>query len=791
MSVTSAPAPAAPPSAMAAVLERLHLKGATAAKPVAVGEWRWLWPIFIAGLLLRVLFLEQVPNSVTADELDFFSNALQVLTGQGPGLFGLDWTPEPALGLHFMVGSMVLFGQTLFAERLVAAVLTALAIIPFYALARRVASQQAAVLATILFAAARWLLLFARSGWNNGYIVLYLLLAAWCLTLALERERLRYWLGFGASLALLLLGYFAGRAVVVAFAAYLLLLLAGRLRAADRAGFLRLAQGGGAAAAVCLLLILPQIPAVVQHWDLFNRRTADVFILNQPLPSGETRASELGQQAWQAVRSFLLEDPTLGTAPFDSVSQRDARYKAIGSSWLDPVSAGLFVIGMVIALARRRGLALWWCLLLIPLGITQVLSVDTPDGARALPAIAPMFIFVALTIDALLAMLPQRRWLWEAMLAASVLVAVYNVATYVRWVDAPTTIAARQPGVPVGGFYTWRDFQLARLRAHQGVMPASEYDTLDPAAIAAEIAGVPDLAAALNAQPQRSSQPSIPNGPPENGPPQQNMARDVGVVGEPGTAAGQFSEPRSVAADAQGDLYVVDSKRQKVLKFGPTGQFLLEWGAASGPTANLQPWAVVAAPDNTVFVEDVQSGQVFHFDGQGKFLGMAPVAAPTGATRGMAAGLDSVVYLAQTPANRVARFSLQGGALPSLGANAPKLLDQPTSAVAEQNGVVFVYEPDSGRLVLLGPDGRLLFTLAAPKMNTIDAGHLAILPDGRVVLADAAGHRLIFYAPDGRLLGYAPFNGMPSGIAVTPSGTLAVTDLQNKVVRDLTPNPSP
>ena len=168
MSVSSEPAPVAGPSATAALLERWPLpRPKRAAEPAVAGEWRWLWPIFVAGLLLRVLFLEQVPNSVTADELDFASNALQVLTGQGPGLFGLDWTPEPALGLHFMVGSMVLFGQTLFAERLVAAVLTALAIIPFYALTRRVASQRATVLATLLFAAARWRLHFARSGWTN------------------------------------------------------------------------------------------------------------------------------------------------------------------------------------------------------------------------------------------------------------------------------------------------------------------------------------------------------------------------------------------------------------------------------------------------------------------------------------------------------------------------------------------------------------------------------------------------------------------------------------------------
>ena len=84
-----------------------------------------------------------------------------------------------------------------------AAVLTAMAVVPFYALLRRLVSRQAALLTTLLFASARWLLLFSRSGWNNGNVVLLLLLAAWSLTLALERKQLRYWLGLGTAWALL------------------------------------------------------------------------------------------------------------------------------------------------------------------------------------------------------------------------------------------------------------------------------------------------------------------------------------------------------------------------------------------------------------------------------------------------------------------------------------------------------------------------------------------------------------------------------------------------------------
>ncbi len=55
--------------------------------------------------------------------------------------------------------------------------------------------------------------------------MLYMLLAAWLLTLALERGRPRYWAGFGVCLALLLYGYFNGRTVVLAFVLYLAIML--------------------------------------------------------------------------------------------------------------------------------------------------------------------------------------------------------------------------------------------------------------------------------------------------------------------------------------------------------------------------------------------------------------------------------------------------------------------------------------------------------------------------------------------------------------------------------------
>ena len=756
------------------VLQRRLARPAPLPLLAGLTEWQCVGIVLLAAFLVRVIFLGRVPNSVTADELDFASNALEVFAGRGPGLFDLDWTPEPALGLHFIVGSWALFGETVFAERLVAAVLTTLAVVPFYALLRRLVSQQAALLATLLFAFARWLLLFSRSGWNNGDVVLFLLLAAWSLTLALERKQVRYWLGLGAALALLLYGYFAGRAVVVAFAAYLVLHGLACWRTRNWLGLRQVGYGAFVAALTCVILFLPEVPTIVHDWRLFNERTAAVYVFAQPLPGTETPATVLAGKTWTAARSFLFMDPTVNSAPAPGISPQEARYLPPGSSWLDPITASLYVVGLVIGW-RRQALALWWFLLLIPLALTQLLSTGTPDGARALPAVAPMYMFTGLTIDAVgRVWAAHRPAVWRLLALAAVLVGVFNVGSYVRWVDSPPEIQARQPGVPVSGFATWRDFQVARLKAGLGVMTAGDYDQLTPAAIAAQIAGVPTPPGPATANT------GLPNSPPVNGPPQSDMARQIATIGTPGEGPGDLSQPRDVAIDALGNLYVADSARKVTVVYAPDGHELREWSPASAGQG-FTPWAVVAAPDGSLFVLDSASGRIGHFDAQGALLGMVALPNPVVSSRGLSLGRDGDLYLAQTPANRVVRLSGAGQPLPPFGA--ANSFDQPTSAVATTNGAIFVYEPDSGRLQLQAPDGHRLFTLPAPRADTVNAGRLAVLPDGRVLLGDVPGHRVVVYAPDGRLLGSFPVAGLPEGLAVGPSGTIAVADLASQVVR--------
>src|SRR5690606_22865819 len=93
--------------------------------------------------------------------------------------------------------------------------------------------------------------------------------------------------------------------------------------------------------------------------------------------------------------------------------------------------------------------------------------------------------------------------------------------------------------------------------------------------------------------------------------------RSVKIIGSRGTGPGQFNKPRSLALDAQANLYVVDLTG-RVQKFSPAGRFLLAWQMPE--TDKGKPKGMFGAPDGGVIVIEPHYSRVNHFTPEGELL---------------------------------------------------------------------------------------------------------------------------------------------------------------------------
>jgi 4-amino-4-deoxy-L-arabinose transferase-like glycosyltransferase len=424
--------------------------------------------LLLVAFGLRIAWLGTIPGNITADEADNLATIFKMQVTGEPGLFGLDWKPQPAMSMYLFSAFMWIFGDDIFGMRMASAVLSTLALLPFYALARRVVHPVAALGGAALLATGLWYLNFSRSGWENVHVALFSLTAAWALTVGLERRHLRWFALAGMAAALGLYGYFAGRLILIALLAYAPLAVwwAKRQRRFVLAGYVVLTL-------TAVTLFLPQVPSIREDRAVFNRRTDAVYILNQDRPYlGET--TDFGIVKAQVARNLK------GFFLFDGEGFTNGRYGPKGETLYDPLTGVLLLSGLVLGIYHWRKTGLWWAMLFVPLAGTQIPSIMTPNGARALIAAPFMYLFVALALDAMLnvARGHARRTVLTWIVAGVFLLSLFNVVSYFSWVQSPETIQARKPAIELADYDLWRAAYRSGFAEHGSRFRLREWDTI-------------------------------------------------------------------------------------------------------------------------------------------------------------------------------------------------------------------------------------------------------------------------------------------------------------------------
>ncbi len=261
---------------------------------------------------------------------------------------------------------------------------------------------------------------------------------------------------------------------------------------------------------------------------------------------------------------------------------------------------------------------------------------------------------------------------------------------------------------------------------------------------------------------------------------------------QPEPRPGELTQPRGIAADSKGNLWVVDFGHAKVQSFDPELKPLRSFGkSGQEPGEFRDPCGIAIGPDDRIYVADTWNGrvQVFSPDGHferewsNEFFG----------PRGIAVDKQGNVFLADTGNGRIFKFTSTGKEIWRVGTkgSGEGQFKEPVGIALGPDGRIYVADAANQRIVVLDPSGNSLASWPVPgwENDAFREPYLALLPDGRIAATDPTKDRVYYFNPNGRFAADQGFGAdtAPLGVAMGPKGKLFVTELKKGRVVVVTP----
>jgi DNA-binding beta-propeller fold protein YncE len=265
------------------------------------------------------------------------------------------------------------------------------------------------------------------------------------------------------------------------------------------------------------------------------------------------------------------------------------------------------------------------------------------------------------------------------------------------------------------------------------------------------------------------------------------------TLGGVGPADGGFNGPFDVAFAPDGDMYVTDWFNHRIQRFDADGTFLGAWGGYGTPDgALIFPRGIAVSPDgSTVVVTDSENNRIDLFSPSGAFIKkVRPVGTSLARPHQTAIGPDGTYWVADTNNNRVLHLSSTGVVLHSW--NGGGTIKKPRGIAVDAAGTVYVSNSGANRVERYTAAGAKLANLTTAGVGptqTKGPNGLRIVgtgADALLLIADGVNDRIVVLRLNGTAVSVFGSSGdgasqfdQPQGVAMGPSGTIAVADHLN------------
>lgn len=224
----------------------------------------------------------------------------------------------------------------------------------------------------------------------------------------------------------------------------------------------------------------------------------------------------------------------------------------------------------------------------------------------------------------------------------------------------------------------------------------------------------------------------------------------------------ELSNPWGIDLDAYGNIYVVDTGHNRIVKFSSNGTVLTTWGTyGTGDGQFNTPEGIALDSSGNVFVADQTNRRIQKFTSDGTFItkwgssGSGP--GEFSWPRGVAVDASGNVWVADTDNNRIQKFTNDGTYILTYGVHgtANGEFYHPLDIDFDSSGNIYIIEGDSVHTTY-GSNRIQKFTSNLAFITSWNGSEtglefyncfgLAIDPDGNVFAADTGNNRIVEYS---------------------------------------------